>query len=47
MTTTPITINGVQFKITRLTTDYGVPASVIAAQFAEVHRNDVRQMQWG
>jgi hypothetical protein len=31
----------------RLTTDYGVPATVIATQFAEVHRNDVRQMQWG
>ena len=25
----------------------GIPATVIAAQFAEVHRSDVRQMQWG
>ena len=25
----------------RLTTDYGVPATVIAAQFAEVHASDV------
>jgi len=34
-------------SFTRLTTDYGVPASVIAAQFADAHRTDVRQMQWG
>ena len=25
----------------------GVPATVIAAQFSEVHRTDVRAMQWG
>ena len=25
----------------------GIPATVIAAQFSEVHRSDVRQMQWG
>ena len=30
-----------------ITDPVGHPATVIAAQFAEVHRNDVRQMQWG
>ena len=25
----------------------GVPATVWAAQFSEVHRTDVRAMQWG
>jgi len=26
---------------------WGVPAATIAAQYAEAHRNDVRQAQWG
>jgi hypothetical protein len=26
---------------------WGVPATAIAAQYAEAHRNDVRQAQWG
>jgi hypothetical protein len=37
--------NGESFN--RLTTDYGHPAYIWAAQFAEAHRTDVRQMQWG
>ena len=34
-------------KFYNLSTDYGVPATVIAAQFAEVFEQDVRPMQWG
>jgi hypothetical protein len=34
-------------KFNRLTTDYGVPATVWAAQFAEVNASDVREPQWG
>jgi hypothetical protein len=26
---------------------WGVPATAIAAQYSEAHRNDVRQAQWG
>ena len=26
---------------------WGLPATVIAAQYSEAHRNDVRQAQWG
>ena len=37
--------NGESFY--RLSTDYGVPATVWAAQFEDAHRTDVRQMQWG
>jgi hypothetical protein len=31
----------------KLTTDYGVPATVIAAQFAEVHAADVKTPTFG
>lgn len=31
----------------KLTTDYGVPATVWAAQFAEVHASDVKAPRWG
>jgi len=34
-------------KFYNLSTDYGVPATVIAAQFAEVFTGDVQPMQWG
>jgi len=30
----------------RLTTDYGVPATVWAAQFADVHAADVKAPTW-
>lgn len=34
-------------KFNRLTDPVGHPATVIAAQFAEVFAGDVRPMQWG
>ena len=34
-------------KFYNLSTDYGVPATVIAGQFAEVFAGDVRPMQRG
>ena len=33
-------------KFYNLTTDYGVPATVFAAQFAEVHADDVKAPTW-
>lgn len=37
--------NGESFN--RITTDYGVPATVIAAQFADVHADDVKTPTFG
>jgi hypothetical protein len=37
--------DGSQFN--RITAPVGHPATVIAAQYADAHRNDVRQAQWG
>ena len=37
--------DGSQFN--RITDPVGHPATVIAAQYADAHRNDVRQAQWG
>jgi hypothetical protein len=33
-------------SFTRLSTDYGVPATVWAAQFAEIHADDVKAPTW-
>jgi hypothetical protein len=37
--------DGSQFN--RITDPVGHPATLLAAQFADAHRNDVRQAQWG
>ena len=31
----------------KLTTDYGVPATVWAAQFADIHADDVKEITFG
>lgn len=37
--------DGTQFN--NLTPPWGTTAAVWSAQYADAHRNDVRQMQWG
>jgi len=37
--------DGTQFN--RITDPVGHPATIIAAQYADAHRTDVRQAQWG